>query len=122
MKMFQSIHARESLRKSVRSIGFLPLFLALMAASTTVQGADPDSSAPQTEVVAPGIWRLHFGDPEQLTPTHFRSAPMASADLEKMPFNQPMPLDLASISFQVSERGCSLQFPMKPGENVASIR
>jgi alpha-D-xyloside xylohydrolase len=118
MKMFQSSHARDSLRKNIRHIGFLPLFLTLIAATNTVQGAGPDSSAPQTELVAPGIWRLHFGDPEQFTPTHFRSVPMDSADLEKMPFSQPMPLNVASISFQVSERGCSLQFPMKPGENI----
>jgi alpha-D-xyloside xylohydrolase len=118
MKMFQSICSRELLWKTVRRIGFLPLFLTLMAAATAVQGAGSDSSALQTEVMAPGIWRLHFGDPEPFTPTRFRSAPMARADLEKMPFNQPMPLDAAKISFQVSGRGCSLQFPMKSGENV----
>jgi len=43
---------------------FLPLFVTLMAA-TAVRGAGSDSSTPQTEMVAPGIWRLHFGDPEQ---------------------------------------------------------
>jgi len=106
MKMFQPIRS------------LLPLSLALIAAAMAAHGAGFDSPMPQTEVVAPGIWRLHFGDPEQFTPTHFRSAPMASAGLEKMPFNQPMPLDAAKISFQSSERGCSLQFPMKPNENV----
>jgi alpha-D-xyloside xylohydrolase len=95
-----------------------PLFLTLMAAATIVHGAGSNASAPQTEVVAPGIWRLHFGNPEQFTPTHFRSAPIAQAELEKMPTSQPLPLDAASVSFQVSERGCSLQFPMKSGENV----
>jgi alpha-D-xyloside xylohydrolase len=43
---------------------------------------------------------------------------MDTADLEKMPPNPPMPLDAARISFQVSDRGCSLQLPMKSGENI----
>jgi alpha-D-xyloside xylohydrolase len=118
MKMFQSICPRKSLRKKSWHLGFVPLLLSLMATATAVQGAGSDSSASKTEVIAPGIWRLHYGDPEQSTPTHFRSAPMASVDLEKMPFDQPIPLDAAKISFQVSERGCSLQLPMKSGESV----
>lgn len=93
-------------------------FLTLMVAAATAYGAGSDSSTPQAEMVAPGIWRFHFGNPEQWTPTRFRSAPVASAALEKMPFSQPMPLNATNISFESSERGCTLQFPMKPGENV----
>ena len=97
-------------------IGFFSL--ALLAAAGIAHGAETNPDLPPAELIAPGIWRLHFGNPEQFTPTHFRSAPMATANLEKMPFDQPMPVDLAGISFDVSERGCSLQFPMKAGENV----
>ncbi len=49
---------------------------------------------------------------------HFRSAEMDAAGLEKMTASQPIPLDVATISFQVSDRGCSLQLPMKSGESI----
>jgi alpha-D-xyloside xylohydrolase len=100
------------------AIVFLSFCLVLLVASTAVRGAETDLTLPQIKLIAPGIWLLHFGNPEQLTPTHFRSAEMATAGLEKMPFNQPMPLDAAKISFQVSDRGCSLLLPMKPDENI----
>lgn len=84
----------------------------------TVGGAESDSTAPQIDLIAPGVWRLHFGNPEIFTPTYFRSAPMDAAGLAKLPFNRPLPLDVAKISFQVSARGSSLRLPMKPGENI----
>ena len=34
--------------------------------------------------MAPGIWRLRFGEPEKFTPTHFRSAEMDAVAVEKM--------------------------------------
>ena len=110
--------ARRARLKQLQAISFSPLCLALVIVSTAVCGAEPELSAPQTELVAPGIWRLHFGNPEPFTPTHFRSAPMDAAGLEKMPFHQPMPLDAAKISFQVMARGCSLLLPMQSGESI----
>jgi alpha-D-xyloside xylohydrolase len=127
MNSFKPNCARRSLAKPARVIVFLSsilpgLLLAGLPAVLPVQGAETGSAAsavaPQVELVAPGIWRLHFGNPETFTPTHFRSAAIDTAGLEAMPFNQPMPLGLAGISFQVSGRGCSLQLPMKPHENI----
>jgi len=121
MKIMPSIRLRESIWKKIGHFGFLPLFLVCVFFATDLHAADSNSSTPQTEVIAPGIWRLHFGDPEPFTPAHFRSAPMASAGLDKMPFNSPSPLDAAKISFQVSARGCTLQYPMEPGENIYGL-
>src|ERR1700760_912385 len=105
--------------KPVRAPGFLSFFFfGLLIAVLPVRGAETGPTAPLVESVAPGIWRLHFGDPETFTPTHFRSAAMDTAGLEAMPFQRPMPLDMAGISFQVSARGCSLLLPMKPHENI----
>jgi alpha-D-xyloside xylohydrolase len=105
---------------SLQCAAFIGLVFSCLALTPapSVQGAEADSAAPQTELIAPGIWRLHFGNPEQFTPTHFRSAPIDTTNLEKMPFEQPMPLDAAKIFFQVSDRGCSLQWPMSPGESI----
>ncbi|HEU5397162.1 MAG TPA: TIM-barrel domain-containing protein, partial [Verrucomicrobiae bacterium] len=63
-------------------------------------------------------WRLRFGTPEQFTPTHFRSAPVDTAGLAALPPAQSLPLDLSGIVFQSSDRGCSLQMPMKAGEHL----
>ena len=102
------------LSKFAQPIG--PLFLCplLLAAAISANAA----AAPQAEPVAPGIWRIHFGDPEQFTPTHFRTAPPDTAGLEKMSFDQPMPLDLGQISFKASDRGCSVLLPMTSGESI----
>jgi len=78
-----------------------------------------DSGAePKAEQVAPGVWRIRFGKPETLTPTHFRSAVMDQAGLEAMPTSRPIPLDLAKVTFQASDRGCSLLLPMDPHESI----
>lgn len=94
---------------------FLCLLLSLAPAS---RAAEVKLTAPQVEVVAPGIWRIRFGTPEKLTPTHFRSAALDAAGLAGMPTDRPLPLDLAQVSFQISDRGCSLLLPMKPDESI----
>ncbi len=110
-----------SLLKLPRAIGFLSFLLPLFVAAINVHSEDPNSAAPKVELVAPGIWRIHFGNPEELTPTHFRSAPMDSADLQKMFASRKMPLDLSTLSFHVSDRGCSLAFPMKRNESIYGL-
>jgi alpha-D-xyloside xylohydrolase len=97
---------------------FYTIFLMCLAGTTAIRAADSGSPAPKVEQVAPGIWRIHFGDPEEFTPTHFRSAPMDSADLQKMSSSEPMPLNLSQMTFHVSDRGCSLSFPMKKAESI----
>src|SRR5580698_6977735 len=85
---------------------FLSFSLALLSVTLAVRADDHPSFAPQVEAVAPGIWRLRFGNPEPFMPTHFRSAAMDQAGLGKIPAKKRMPLDRAGISFQVSDRGC----------------
>jgi len=110
--------SRRAALRSLKTINFSSLCLALLTVSPAVCSAEADSPAPRVQLVAPGIWRLRFGQPEEFTPTHFRSAPVDMAGLAAMTSSQPMPLDLAKISFQVSDRGCSLQLPMKPHESI----
>lgn len=103
------------------TLGLFSLALALLGATITGGGAEPVAPAPKAELVAPGVWRLHFGDPEPFTPTHFRSAAMDTAGLEKMPASSSLPLDLSQISFHVSSRGCSLQLPMESDESIYGL-
>jgi alpha-D-xyloside xylohydrolase len=108
--MFQFIFRH---RTSSKFIGRPPFFLMLLAAAIAARGAETQSPPPEAELVAPGVWHIRFGDPEPFTPTHFRSAAMDKAGLEKLSSSPPMPLDLAKISFRVSDRGCSLLLPME---------
>jgi alpha-D-xyloside xylohydrolase len=117
MNIISSTNSRESIWKTLGRIWFLPVFLVCVAPAM-IRAADSNFSAPQPELIAPGIWRLHFGNPELFTPTHFRSAPIAIVELNKTPFNGALPLEASKISFQVSERGCTLQYPMEAGENL----
>ena len=96
--------------------GFLLSVLVVLAMA--LQAAEAKPLEPQVEKVAPGVWRIRFGTPETFTPTHFRSAAMDRAGLDAAPTDIPMPLDLAKISFQVSDRGCSLLLPMEPRESI----
>jgi alpha-D-xyloside xylohydrolase len=93
-------------------------FPALFTAALAVRGAESDAPAPKAELVAPGIWRLHFGNPEPFTPTHFRSEPPDQAGLAALPPAPPMPVDPAAVSFHVSPRGCSLVLPMTASESI----
>ena len=104
--------------KSIEIICFSSLCLAVLIVSTTVCGAEPDSSAPKVELVAPGIWHIRFGSPEEFTPDHFRSAPMDTAGLDAMSSDLSPPIDPAKIVFDVSDRGCSLRLPMTKNESI----
>ena len=115
------IFPRRSASNSKWKIGLVLASLTLFTALFAVRGAEPDSTAPQAELVAPGIWRLHFGNPETFAPTHFRSAPMAMAGHEAKPSPQSMPLDISRISFRLSDRGCSLLLPLELGESIYGL-
>ena len=65
----------------------------------------------QIEELAPGLWRIRLGSPEKLTPTFFRSAPVAENALKTLSAGKP-PFSLASIRFSVNGRGCSVQLPL----------
>ncbi len=97
---------------------FVSLVLAWASVAVSVYGAEPDGTAPKATLVAPGVWRMRFGEPETFTPTHFRSAAMDVAGLAAKPFGGKMPLDVSKISFRVSDRGCSLLLPMDRQESI----
>jgi alpha-D-xyloside xylohydrolase len=117
LKTLRSLPPPKAFSTSARTIVRL-LFLTTVVA---VRAAEPAGSGPQTTLVAPGIWRVHFGNPESFTPVHFQSAPMDKAALKTMPYTQPMPVDQGKISFHRSDRGCSVLLPMKSGESIYGL-
>jgi alpha-D-xyloside xylohydrolase len=106
---------KSQLRSSELITGLI--FFAFLLTIGNVRGAD-DPPVPKAQLVAPGIWRIHFGHPERFTPVSFRTAPMDLADLKEKTSNSRMPFNPAQIGFQVSDRGCSLLLPMKRQENI----
>ncbi len=94
------------------------LCLASMVNSAVSALVESNSSLPAITLVSPGIWRLCFGEPENFTPTHFQVVSPDKTGLQAMGSDQPIPLDVKKISFQTSGRGCSLIWPMKPGEET----
>lgn len=87
-------------------------FLALGATASLA------ATAPKAESIAPGIWRIRLGEPEKLTPTHFRSAPFDPASLKTLRESSPLPLDLAQVVFRASARGCAVELPMDRNERL----
>ena len=80
--------------------------------------AEPDQSLPKPELVAPGIWKIRLGEPEEFTPSFFRTAPVDQEDLKTLPAVDKMPLDPRAISFTLSGHGCSVRLPMTAGESI----
>ena len=84
--------------------------LDLSSAAAEVAGA--------TELVAPGIWRIRLGQPERLTPVHFRTSPVAAERLKTLAGGNAVPFDANKIAFRVSPRGCAVELPMELGEGI----
>ena len=101
-----SVH--QAWRRGVGMLCAVVLWAGLFAA----RSAEPPSTAPGITRVAPGIWRLRFGHPETLTPTHFRSAPVNLEALQALPPGEPMPLEVNQIDCQISGGGCAVALPM----------
>ena len=95
---------------SLLLLGFATFLVAVQARSA--------ESAPTPEVIAPGIWRIHLGDTEEFTPTHFRTAAVAANSLADFQSPPTLPIAVSKISFQVSARGCSVRLPMTAAENI----
>ena len=105
------------------SIGLVAFLLCITTcfifpANAQDDDSTPNVSGPEIKLLAPGVWRIRFGNPEQFTPTHFRSAPMDMAELREKGSDARLPFNPAEFDFQVSERGCSLGLPMKQRENI----
>ncbi|HSY16795.1 MAG TPA: TIM-barrel domain-containing protein [Candidatus Acidoferrales bacterium] len=92
------------------------LAISLLAAS--VSRAEPGQTVPKAELVAPGIWKIHLGEPEKFTPTFFRTAPVDQAGLKNLPEAATMPLEAGLINFQVSSHGCAVRLPMAANESI----
>src|SRR5438309_3827872 len=79
------------------------------------------ADAPHVQQVASGVWRLRFGNPEPLTPIHFRSAEPATDAMKSLPLAADLPITPRQMSFSVRARGCSIELPMTKGERIYGL-
>jgi alpha-D-xyloside xylohydrolase len=93
-------------------------FLAFATAGQTQPALTKNS---QIEELAPGLWRIRLGTPEKLTPTFFRSAPVAENALKALSAGEKPPFSFSSVRFSVNERGCALQLPLGQDEQVFGL-
>jgi alpha-D-xyloside xylohydrolase len=122
-KNADSPHHRRA-RDSAGSLGAMLRFLTLgifwalaLGAALTTRSAESNFTAAVTQV-APGIWRIHLGQPEALTPLHFRSAPLAIGGLASLPGTGELPLAIDQLAFHVSAYGCAVELPMSADEGI----
>jgi alpha-D-xyloside xylohydrolase len=91
--------------------------LALFTLALAAAARPADAAGPKVDEVAPGVWRLRFGQPEKNTPLRFRSAPARTEAIAALPAAR-MPLDLKQASFVRSARGCAVQLPLTKEEKL----
>lgn len=85
-----------------------------LAASTYSAIAIPGS---KPEEVAPGVWRIRFGEPDSFTPTKVRVAEQRPDEAFKaLPPPGELPIDLSAIQSRLTDRRIVLNIPSgKPG-------
>ncbi len=72
---------------------------------------------PTLQAVAPGIWRLSFGDPDKLTPLTYRQYPIRQKVLSNMQSVDRPPIDPGEIGVRQTRRGLTILLPAKQGED-----
>jgi alpha-D-xyloside xylohydrolase len=70
--------------------------------------------------IAPGIWKVRFGDPEKLTPVSQRFFFMDEASLRQLP-DSSCPLAQEAIQGHSSKRGFVVTLPLEPDELVYGL-
>jgi alpha-D-xyloside xylohydrolase len=90
--------------------------------------AKPEGALPQMkkasplvhklEKIAPGVWRVRYGEPEQFTPLHFRTASMQDKALEQLPPVTKPPLNIADIEARAESGHFMLEIPLDKEERL----
>ena len=105
--------SRRSLAKALAASGTVLSMSPLSAAQATF----PESLEPHDwQSVHPGVWRATFGTPEKFTPVTSRLVPPQTAAFSKLPRVDAAPV--AAPRATKSARGCTVQIPLKAGEQI----
>ncbi len=89
----------------------------VLFASLPVLAGEP-ASVPQWTPVAPGIWRVSFGEPEKNTPLTTLKPEMRKDALAALPAADQPPIAAGSMAFYTNPRGAVVVLPMDEKESV----
>lgn len=67
--------------------------------------------------IAPGIWKVSFGEPEAFPPSEFKELPSLDGIKQLSDSNQP-PFDLSNIKFKATQRGCIAELNLDDEEEL----
>ena len=71
--------------------------------------------------VAPGVWRIHLGQPEAQTPLRFREHAVRTAELAALPPCRDLPFPAAGVQFKAVARGSAIELPLADGEQIYGL-
>ncbi len=107
---------RRNLAKGLAASGAAAGFSRLLHAEAAVP-ASPET--PFWKQVHPGVWRATIGIPERFTPVSSRLVPPQTEAFEKLPRVDAAPLP--PIEGLRTPRGCMVQLPLRPGEEIYGL-
>ncbi len=72
----------------------------------------------QPEQVAPGVWKITYGKPDEFTPIKFAPALPSSERMKELLPMRGFPLDLSKILITNRSRGCNVELPLTETEHL----
>ena len=71
--------------------------------------------------IYPGVWKLTFGNPEELTPNDFRYKDPSESSLNSMKYSGETPKIIESFNFSTNNRGMRLIADMSSSERIYGL-
>jgi alpha-D-xyloside xylohydrolase len=95
-------------------VNFVP---ALCLTTMPLSAADAPALKPMATEVAPGIWRLRFGEPEAFTPERFQHKPPMTQAIGELPPGEA-PYSLNSVTCRLQTGLCVVHLPLEKGSQI----
>ena len=114
---FEMKITRRTLAQGLVAGGAVAGLSRLLGAETAA--VQPLSGSPVWKQIYPGVWRATIGTPEQFTPVSSRLVPPQTEAFEKLPRVDSAPLP--PIEGKRTARGCTVQLPLRPGEQIYGL-
>ncbi|HHY97919.1 MAG TPA: glycoside hydrolase [Firmicutes bacterium] len=70
------------------------------------------------ETIAPGVWRLRLGEPEEYTPVSMKQVEIDEDRIARLPDPGMAPFARGEVGFKVTPRGCVVELPLHPAERI----
>ncbi len=78
-------------------------------------------AGPRCAEVAPGVWRVRFGQPEKFTPLRFREHPPRLEAMARLESSDTIPIKPSEIGFRTGARGAVLELPFEAEERFYGL-